>query len=189
MHDRSVGTFALLACVLTAAGVPTTTPSAAPTGGGDSTVVMLVPADVDTAAGRLARLREALTGMEVVALYSASDPATLRVAQRLQEVLGGSMRPYDRGAAGAPEFARRLARNAIGSNAGRTVVVVVQPDFVEPFLRRAMAMAGRPASEAAVRMRAGEVLVVSFAEDHSRISRLVASRAVDAAVRRSATGK
>jgi hypothetical protein len=187
MYERFVGPFALLACTLTVGGLPATTPSAAPAGWRDSTVVVLVPADVDTAAGRLARLREALKGTEVVALYSASDPATLGVAQRLQEVLGGSLRPYDRGVTRAPEFARRLAKNAIGSNAGRTVVVVVQPDFVAPFLRHAMAMVGRPPSEAGVSMRPGEALVVSFAEDHSHISRISEGRDGDAAIRHFAT--
>jgi hypothetical protein len=138
-----------------------------------------VPLDVDTAASRLARLRAAIEGDGVVAVYSASDAATLQVAQRLQDLLGGELRPYDRVEMSSAQFARTLAENAIGSNAGQTVVVVVNTELVVPFLRRAMSMAGRPASEGAVSMNAGEALLLHITRDHARVSRVALSNGAE----------
>jgi len=170
----SVVRLAVIACCLATASERAVAQSAAGSAAEwrDSTVVLLVPTGVETAAPGLARLCDALGAARVVAVYSAGDAATLRAARRLQDVVGGDLRPYDRGGLSASGFAVRLADNAVGSNRGAAVVVVVEPEFVKPFLRRAMAIAGRPATEAVADIGPGEALLLTLAPDRSRVSRV-----------------
>jgi hypothetical protein len=133
--------------------------------------VLLVPTNVDTAVDRLVQLHDALDGAEVAAVYAASDAASIRIAKRLQDIFGGSLQSYDRMRMSGAKFAGVLAENAIGANRGGTVVVVVEPGLVEPFLRRAVALEGGRGSDAPAHVRAGDAFVLSMEGRQSRISR------------------
>jgi hypothetical protein len=176
MHFRSLSRIVLVAGCLAATSAaataqPTTRARTRLAAERGSTLVLLVPTNVDTAVDRLVQLHDALDGAEVAAVYAASDAASIRIAKRLQDIFGGSLQSYDRMRMSGAKFAGVLAENAIGANTGRPVVVVIDARLVEPFLRRAMAMAGGPAREVPAHVRAGDAFVLSMEGRQSRISR------------------
>jgi hypothetical protein len=128
----------------------------------DSTLVVLVPANAEAVS--VLGAVSAVADRDVTSVYTTDDVAARRLARALANTVGGSLVPYDRVERSADHFATVLFENAVGANPNRTVLVVVEPNLVQPFYRTAAAAVGVPgASSAAPGGAANGILVLTVA--------------------------
>jgi hypothetical protein len=106
-----------------------------------SASALVVVLSARDSAVRSSRIANALGGREVVSIYTTDAPVAYQFAAAVHTAFGGSLIPYDRRSRAADEFASLLVQNAVEHAArqhpGQAVLVVVEPDLVLPFLRRA----------------------------------------------------
>jgi len=112
-------------------------------------VVLSAQGATQSDAVRSSRITNALGGREVVSIYTTDTPVAYKFAAGVHTAFGGSLIPYDRRAQTADDFASLLVHNAVDHAArqhpGQAILVVVEPDLMIPFLRRAT---GKPTAGA-----------------------------------------
>jgi hypothetical protein len=76
-----------------------------------------------------------------MSIYTTDARVAYQFAAAMHTAVGGSLIPYDRRSRTADDFASLLVQNAVEHAArqhpGQAVLVVVEPDLMLPFLRRA----------------------------------------------------
>jgi hypothetical protein len=134
--------------------------------------VLIVPTDVDANTKAFSELRSSSVGKHISAVYTSDEKESMDFALRVQDVVGGSLQPYDRRGMSPADFARVLANNCTTVNDATAVAVVIAPDLVLPFLQSLSSLGGPAPSNQNTHRARGEALVVSIGGDMPSIARL-----------------
>jgi hypothetical protein len=134
--------------------------------------VLIVPTDVNANTKAFSELRSSSVGRHIAAVYTSDEKESMDFALRLQDVVGGSLQPYDRRGMSPADFARVLATNCTAINEATSVAVVIAPDLILPFLQSLSSFGGPAPSNYNARRAHGEAIVVSIGGDKPSITLL-----------------
>ena len=90
----------------------------------------------------------AIKDHRVLAVYATGGPVSRALATRVQASVGGPIISLDRAARSVDDFARMMVDTIVEktarSNTKRSILVVIEPDLILPFLRGAFSWTRQP---------------------------------------------